>query len=145
MKRVLFFIVGLIASVFLLQTPSYAAWMQGKIKNVDNNSRMITIDSADAQKAGASSSEIQVKVLENAKFKNISSLNDLKSGQEVKVDARNNKEQGFWDANYIEVLAKDQAGFGKAGAPDQATGASQTQSSGAGSASDQSQPSRSSY
>jgi hypothetical protein len=94
-----------VASIFLLQTPSYAAWMSGVVKAVED--RVVTIERANAELQEAYPKELRVKILDNAKLKNISSLEDLKSGNEVKVDARANKEQGVWDANYIELVDSD--------------------------------------
>jgi hypothetical protein len=92
----------IVASLFLMQTASYADWMQGIVKKVEGKD--ITINRTDATQNDSNPRELKVKILDNAKLKNISSLNDLKSGEEVKVDARNNKEQGFWDANYVELI-----------------------------------------
>ena len=103
MKRTLPLIV---ASLFLLQTPSYAAWMSGVVKTVED--RVVTIERANAEIQEAYPKELRIKILDNAKLKNIASLNDLKAGNEVKLDARANKEQGVWDANYIELIDADQ-------------------------------------
>ncbi len=102
MKKVLPIIV---ASLFLLQSPAHAAWMSGVVKNVQD--RIVTIERANAQIQEAYPKELQVKILDNAKLKNISSLNELQPGNEVKLDARANKEQGSWDANYIELVDSD--------------------------------------
>ena len=107
MKKVSFFIMAILVSVFLLQTASEAAWIHGVIKSVDPVQRIVTIERANAEEQEAYAKELPIKILENAKLKNISSLNELKSGQEVKLDARANKEQGFWDANYIELIDSD--------------------------------------
>jgi len=93
-------------SLFLMQTTSYADWMKGVVKDVQG--KTVTLDRTDAAGNDSDPRELKIKILENAKLKNISSLGDLKNGQEVKVDARNNKEQGFWDANYIELTNADQ-------------------------------------
>lgn len=96
------------ASLFLMSAPSYADWMQGVVKGIDGQS--LTIDRTDAAENDAKPRELKVKILENAKLKNISALGDLQNGQEVKVDARENKEQGFWDANYVELINSDRNG-----------------------------------
>jgi hypothetical protein len=102
MKKVLPIII---ASLFLLQTPVHAAWMSGVVKSVQD--RIVTIERANAQIQEAYPKELQVKILDNAKLKNISSLGELQAGNEVKLDARANKEQGTWDANYIELVDSD--------------------------------------
>jgi hypothetical protein len=102
MKKTLTFVV---ASLFLLQTPAHAAWMSGVVKSVEG--RIVTIERANAELQEAYPKELQVKILDNAKLKNVASLEDLKSGNEVKLDARANKEQGTWDANYIELVDSD--------------------------------------
>jgi hypothetical protein len=98
------------AGLFLMQAPSYADWMKGVVKGVEGKD--VTISRTDASDNDSKPRELKVKILENAKLKNISSLGDLKSGQEVKVDARENKEQGFWDANYVELIKSDRNGNG---------------------------------
>jgi hypothetical protein len=95
----------LVASLFLLQTPSYAAWMSGVVKTVED--RIVTVERANSELQEAYPKELRVKILDNAKLKNIASLNDLQAGNEVKLDARANKEQGVWDANYIELIDSD--------------------------------------
>jgi hypothetical protein len=93
------------AGLFLMAAPSYADWMQGVVKGVEGQD--LTIDRTDATENDAKPRELKVKILDNAKLKNISALEDLQNGQEVKVDARENKEQGFWDANYVELINSD--------------------------------------
>jgi hypothetical protein len=92
----------IIASLFVMQTASYADWMQGVVQKVEGKD--ITINRTDATENDSNPRELKVKILDNAKLKNISAISDLKNGEEVKVDARNNKEQGFWDANYVELI-----------------------------------------
>jgi hypothetical protein len=95
----------IIASLFLAQAPSYADWMKGVVQSIDG--KTVTINRSDATENDSNPRQLKVKILENAKLKNISSVSDLKNGQEIKVDARNNKEQGFWDANYVELINSD--------------------------------------
>jgi len=94
-----------VVSIFLLQGTSHAAWMSGVVKGVQD--RVVTIERANAELQEAYPKEIQIKILDNAKLKNIAALSDLQNGNEVKVDARANKEQGIWDANYIELIDSD--------------------------------------
>jgi hypothetical protein len=98
-------LLAIVASLMLIPTPSYAAWMSGIVKNVQD--RIVTIERANADIQEAYPKELQVKILENAKLKNIAALSDLKSGNEIKLDVRANKEQGVWDANYIELVDAD--------------------------------------
>jgi len=97
------------ASLFLVQAPSYADWMKGVVKSVDSAGKTVTIDRTDASENDSKPRELKVKIVDNAKMKNISSIDELQNGQEVKVDARDNKEQGFWDANYIELINADKS------------------------------------
>ncbi len=90
------------AGLFLVQAPVYADWMQGIVQGIEG--KTVTIDRTDASENDNNPRQLKVKVLDNAKLKNISAVEELQSGQEIKVDARNNKEQGFWDANYIELV-----------------------------------------
>jgi hypothetical protein len=94
-----------VASLFLLQSPVHAAWMSGVVKSVQD--RIVTIERANAQIQEAYPKELEVKILDNAKLKNISSLEELQPGNEIKLDARANKEQGTWDANYVELVDSD--------------------------------------
>src|SRR5689334_5491125 len=115
MKKIIFLAV---VSFWWLQTSAYAAWMSGVIKDVDSANRVVTLERAGAELQEAYSKEIQVKILENAKLKNMTTLDELQTGQEVKIDARANKEQGFWDANYIELIDADaDVQASEAGAP----------------------------
>ncbi len=86
---------------------TYAAWMQGEVVSVNPQEKKLTIERANAQYQEAYDKNIEVKVLDNAKLKNVASLNEIKEGQEVKLDARANKEQGHWDANYVELIDSD--------------------------------------
>ncbi len=102
MKKVLYMVI---ASTFLIQTSAHAAWMRGIIKDVDGKN--VVIERSNANQQTAYEKELTIKILDNAKLKNIASLDELKAGQEVKLDARANKEQGQWDANYIELIDSD--------------------------------------
>ena len=102
--QTMYFTIG---TMFLLQSTSYAAWMSGVVKDVDPTNQTLLIERANANTQEAYEKQIRVKVLNNAKLKNIASLDELKDGQEVKMDVRANKEQGHWDANYIELIDAD--------------------------------------
>ena len=100
MKRMLLtVIVGV--GLLLPQTTVYADSIEGMIKNVDSTSRTLTIERSNA-KAGEAR-EIQVKIPEDAKFKNFNTFGELQNGQEVKLDARENKDLGSWDAKSVEL------------------------------------------
>jgi hypothetical protein len=90
------------AGLFLVQAPVYADWMQGIVQGIEG--KTVTIDRTDDAGNDSDPRQLKVKVLDNAKLKNISAVEELQNGQEIKVDARNNKEQGFWDANYVELV-----------------------------------------
>jgi hypothetical protein len=92
-------------SLIAMQTAAHAAWMSGTVERVEGDT--VVIQRANSELQEAYPKEINVKILNNAKLKNISSLEELKKGQEVKLDARANKEQGQWDANYIELIDSD--------------------------------------
>ncbi len=92
----------LAASIFLVQPSVYAASIQGIIQHVDNTGRMLSIQRTDSGNQDIPK-QLEVKILSDAKFKNASSLDDLKNGQEVKLDVKNNQAAGYWDAKSIEV------------------------------------------
>ena len=100
MKRMF---IAVIAGVgmLLLQTYAYADRIEGTIKNIDSTNRMLTIERSDAKADQAK--EIQVKVTDDAKFKNFNTLGELQNGQAVKLDARENKDLGSWDAKSVEL------------------------------------------
>jgi hypothetical protein len=100
------------AGLFLVQAPSYADWMQGVVQGLEG--KTVTINRTDDSGNDSDPRQLKVKILDNAKLKNISAVEDLKNGQEIKVDARNNKEQGFWDANYVELIQDQGAQQGQA-------------------------------
>jgi hypothetical protein len=47
--------------------------------------------------------ELQLRVVRDAKLKNITSLKDLQDGNQVKVDVKQNKDLGVWEAKSVEL------------------------------------------
>lgn len=104
MKKILYLTI---VSVFMLQAPAHAAWVSATIKQADPQNGILIVERNGAEIQEAYPKELEVKILSNAKLKNIASLEDLQAGQEVKLDVRANKEQGTWDSNYVELIDAD--------------------------------------
>jgi hypothetical protein len=94
-----------ITGLFLLPLTAHAAWWKATVKSVDSQDRKVLIERVNSETKDSLPPEVNVKILENAKLKNMTTLAELQPGQLVKLDVRANKEQGDWDANYIELIS----------------------------------------
>ncbi len=96
MKR---YIYGLLGSFFLFSSVAYAEMIRGSITFVDTTNNRISIQPADPGK----SSQLLIKMRSDTRTRNVSSIGDLKVGQEVKVDAKQNRQENILEAKSIEV------------------------------------------
>ncbi|MBI4432327.1 MAG: hypothetical protein HY592_02450 [Candidatus Omnitrophica bacterium] len=102
MKRyTILVLAGLIAG----SSVAYAETIRGMINTIDAARDMVGITRSDA--AGTQPQEVNVKVTRDTKTKNVATLKDLQVGQEVKVDAKEDKAGGVWVAKTVEVTTPD--------------------------------------
>ena len=91
-----------LAGALCLPAAAYAEMIQGSITHVDSANDMLSIRQASAP--AGSPQEINVRVKSDTKTKNVASLHELQVGQEVKIDAQENKAGGgLLEAKTIEV------------------------------------------
>src|SRR5437879_6166125 len=86
---------------FLAQSAAYAETIRGMITNLDPTNNMLIVRRTDA--SSSTSQDINVKVQTDTKTKNVASLKELQVGHEVKIDAKENKASGVFEAKSIEV------------------------------------------
>ena len=99
-KKAFLTIIGVLA----LQAMVYADWVNGTVQKVDESRDVLFINRIDAEKNKSMPEQLEVKVTNDAKLKNISSLTELKTGNEVKVDVQENKNLGIWEARGVELV-----------------------------------------
>ncbi len=113
MKRI---ICLTIFGIFALSTVAHAEWIKGTVLNVDDNNKTITIKRAndlsdDNRNLPPQIPErLQLKVRDDANFKNISSLNELQEGNEVRINIKADRENtsasnvvGAFEASDVEL------------------------------------------
>ena len=97
-------ITGLVMLLFLLVAFSavlYAEVFQSEIKSVNGNE--ITVVKKDPATGEAGSEEFQVQTSRKTKLKNFASLEELRPGDEVKVNAKWHDKQSCWMAKSLLV------------------------------------------
>ena len=97
-----------IATVFVFgllfaANASYAEWVQGIVSNVDIKAGTIQLNRLATDKNKDFPQTLQLNVQRDAKLKNIVSLEDLKKGNHIKVDVKQNKDLGIWEAKAVEL------------------------------------------
>jgi hypothetical protein len=108
MKRCIYL---LLFGFFAAQTVGYAEMIQGMIVTLDSANNMLIVRRTDTPKDGVQ--QITVKVKSDTKTQNVASLNELKMGQEVKIDAKESN-PGVYEAESVEVTASQVAAQGSA-------------------------------
>lgn len=93
----------LIAALILFPSFGKAETLQGEVLALDEDGRSFLFKSTDDSGPGADE-PIDIEVLRETEFLKISSLNDLAAGDEVRVEAKRNSENGMWEAGSVEIL-----------------------------------------
>ncbi|MCR4337211.1 MAG: hypothetical protein NUV91_05345 [Candidatus Omnitrophica bacterium] len=91
-----------ILSFFILQTAVYAEWVYGIVRKVDVKNSILTIQQIEEEKEDNFPNQIKLKVVRDAIFRNIPTLDELEVGNEVKVNVRENQNLGIWEATEVE-------------------------------------------
>ena len=102
MKKCLYFFVG----GLLLASSAHAEMIQGTIAFVDATNQMISVRPFDTSKYGPT--QLLVKLKEDTKTRNVDSTDELTEGQEVRVDAHQNRAQNVLEARSIEVTGPEE-------------------------------------
>ena len=98
MKR---YFYPIVAGLLLTASAAQAEMIQGAITFVDSTNNMISIRPVDPESA-----QLIIKIKADTKTRgNINSVGELQAGQEVKVDAHQNKAENILEANSIEVTS----------------------------------------
>ena len=97
MKKHFYLMLGMILSASVAS----AEMIQGTIAFVDPTSHMISVRRFDKARSGPA--QFLVKIKDDTKTRNVASASELQVGQEVKVDARQNRTEKILEADTIEV------------------------------------------
>ncbi len=98
MKR---YIYPLFFGLLLMQPAAYAETIRGMITNLDPANNIVIVRRADA--SNSVPQDVNVRVKTDTKTKNVASLKELQVGHEVKIDAKEDKASGVYEAKFIEV------------------------------------------
>lgn len=96
----------LMAVFTFFQTAAFAETIKGAITKVDVAASDIYIHRTEINKNKDLPQDLQLKVGREAKLKNITSLADLKNGNEVNVKVKENKNLGIWEARSVELISQ---------------------------------------
>ena len=100
MKRLIY---ALLLGLFLTQSAAYAEMIRGTITSVDPTNNMFCILKKNI--LGRTSKELTVKFDDQTQAKNLASLDQLRIGEKVKVDAKKDKASGLLEAKSVELTA----------------------------------------
>ncbi len=96
------FSLALLGSIAFASAAS-AEMVHGSVQKLDAANNMLTIRRIETDKNQNLPQEMQLKVQRDSKLKNIASLQDLQNGNQVKVDVKQNKDLGIWEAKSVEL------------------------------------------
>ncbi|MBI2095242.1 MAG: hypothetical protein HYT89_03645 [Candidatus Omnitrophica bacterium] len=103
----------------LAQSVAYAEMIRGVIVNLDPAHDTLSVKRTDASKDKPQ--QLDVKVKSDTQTKNVASLKELQVGHEVKIDAKEDKTSGVYEAKSVEVTSAQSAQApSSAGSPSQA-------------------------
>jgi hypothetical protein len=107
MKRIIYLTM---LGFFALTTVAHAEWIKGTVLDVDDSNNTITIKRANELEDNNRNlppqipERLQLKVRDDASFKNLSSLSELQAGNEVRVNVKTNKyNSAAWEASDVEL------------------------------------------
>lgn len=98
--RSLKFGVSLFVLLAAFHALAFGEMFRGTIASIDPVSSLLTLSHADP--ATGIGHEVKISVSESTQFKGIGALEELKPGDAVKVEAKENKETGLLEAKKIE-------------------------------------------
>ncbi|MBI3317315.1 MAG: hypothetical protein HYZ85_04855 [Candidatus Omnitrophica bacterium] len=100
--RNIFRIIGLMAlALGISQMPAFAEFIQGEIAYLDSNAREVTIRQSDA--TSGQFKELKLTVPEDVKYEGLSSLEELKVGDYIEVEASGDKDAKTMEADSIKL------------------------------------------
>lgn len=102
--KVLFFTIYCLLSS---EQFGYATWISGTVLSVNSEENSVTFLRDDSKTAQNINKELDIKILQNTEYKNISSLNDINVGQHLRIDVRPDTQRGIWDTQHIELLTAE--------------------------------------
>ena len=98
-KSLSFAVLGLA----ILQATASAETVHGLVQNFDAATNTLAIRRVETDKNQNLPTDLQLVVNRDAKLKNIASLQELQRDNEVKVDVKQNKDLGIWEAKSVEL------------------------------------------
>ena len=101
-KSIIAVVFGLVA----LPALAYAESFDANVTSVDPAANTVTV--SPTEKTDKLPSTLTVAVKEDAKFKNAATLADVKTGDHVKINAKENKDTGVWEGKSVEVKVGDE-------------------------------------
>ena len=84
-------------------TVLYAEVFQGEVKSVDAGGNQIRVIKKDSGTAKTGSQEFQVQTSRKTRLKNFSSLEELRPGDEINVNAKRRGKENSWQAKSLSM------------------------------------------
>ena len=104
MKKIQMLMLVLLAVSLVISGTAFAKTVSGTVASVDAATNSLSLNTKDD--AGAEK-KVDLMVKSDATFSGVSSLADLKTGQEVKVEAEEDAATGSWNATFVEVAGAE--------------------------------------
>ena len=100
------YIYSLFLAFLFAQPNAYAETIRGMITDLDAAHDILIVRRTDPSKE--MEQQLNIKVKSDTKTKNVASLKELQVGHEVKMDVKEDKMTGIYEAKSIEVLGAAQ-------------------------------------
>lgn len=94
--------VVLMTAVAVFQSPAQAKTIRGGVVAVKDDGSSFSFKYSDRLDPSVPG-QFDIRVLPNTKFEKISSLEELRPGDEVVVDVAQNKKSGTWEAGSVRI------------------------------------------
>lgn len=105
MEKIIKGFAVLMMGFVMVEATLYAETITGEVAAIDQVTHSISIRHVDLTTGNPQ--EEKFYVVDNAKFKGVHSLSDLKTGDMVKVEVKENKDSGVLEAKKIEMAQMD--------------------------------------
>ncbi len=93
----------LMTALAVFQNPAQAKMIRGEVVAVKEDGNSFSFKHSNSSNPFVAE-QFDIAVLPDTKFEKISSLKDLRPGDEVMVDAVKKRESRIWEANFIKIL-----------------------------------------
>ena len=104
MKKALTVISILFVGFVAFQGTASAKLVLGKVESVDATAKTLSVNTPDA--TTGTEKKVSISIPETATFSGVSSLDQIKSGDEVWVEAEEDAATGGWKATSVQVTTE---------------------------------------